>query len=339
MIMSHRILLNIKGEENKVGYNAADKARRDVDRTLVRNGYEIIEIPYAKYKGKIFAIVSHLTAILKVLKKINKVNPKDIIIQYPGYRIGTRTIALLTKLLGKCNVTILIHDIDSLRYKGGISERELNILKRSDRILVHTENMYQYLLQKGVKTRMDVLWLFDYYAKGDSCLNVLNGTYSLVFAGNLEKSGFLKKIGNILKPFTLYLYGLPLEYNWPEGLSYEGKFAPDEINDIKGDWGLVWDGDSIEKCDGKIGEYLKYNSSHKVSLYLASGKPVIVWNQSAVAPFIKRNNLGLGINSLDEIPLLLNNISKEDYRKLLISVKEIQDKLRTGKMLETLLID
>lgn len=334
--MSRKILLNIIGEENNTGYNAASKARTDVDRTLVRNGYEIIEIPYAKYQGKLSAIASHLIAILKTIKKIERIKPIDIIIQYPGYRIGTRTIDLLTKLLSQYHLTILIHDIDSLRYKGEISDRELNIFKRSARILVHTENMYQYLVRKGVKVQMDILWLFDYYAKETATLNNVKDTYSLVFAGNLDKSGFLKKIGSKLTPYTLYLYGLPLDYSWPEGLKYEGKFAPDEINDIKGDWGLVWDGNSIEKCDGQMGEYLKYNSSHKVSLYLASGKPVIVWNQSAVAPFIKRNNLGLGINSLEEIPVLLNNISKEQYNKFLTSVKEIQEKLRSGKILETL---
>ena len=51
--------------------------------------------------------------------------------------------------------------------------------------------------------------------------------------------------------------------------TYKGKFSPENISFIEGNWGLVWDGDQLETCHGKLGEYLRINSSHKISLYIA----------------------------------------------------------------------
>ena len=56
-----------------------------------------------------------------------------------------------------------------------------------------------------------------------------------------------------------------------------GSFLPDELpSALEGSFGLVWDGDSSKTCSGVFGEYLRYNNSHKASLYLASGFPIIV---------------------------------------------------------------
>lgn len=336
--MKDRILLNVVSANKRISYNASDKARTDVERTLVRNGYNIIEIPYAKYLSKWKATIIQLIDIIKAVNKIRKIRPEDIIIQYPGFRLGTRAIDVLTRLLKRNHVTILIHDIDSLRVYGKISDREKSILNRAKRIFVHTYNMHCYLRDNGVTVPMQELWLFDYYANGMPIRNKLDGEYSIVFAGNLKKSSFLKNLNNVLYPYTMYLYGLPVEWEWDNGLQYEGKFAPDEIINIKGDWGLVWDGESTETCDGNIGNYLKFNSSHKASLYLAAGKPVIVWKQSGIAPFIEKHHLGLCIDTLKDIPNLLNTISVEDYKKYTQNVQSIQIKLRNGKMLENHII-
>ena len=60
-----------------------------------------------------------------------------------------------------------------------------------------------------------------------------------------------------------------------ENETYFGSFLPDELPAaLEGGFGLVWDGDSAETCSGVFGEYLRYNNSHKASLYLASGFPL-----------------------------------------------------------------
>lgn len=332
--MNNKILINIVKANEGPCFNAADKARADVERTLVRNGYQVVNIPLALHLNRITAVYKHLWEIKKALSFIKKSKPEKIIFQYPGFRIGTKSIDFMMRFLRKYQVTFLVHDVDSLRFYGAVSKREIDLMNRADNIIVHTDNMKSYLMENGVTTPLKVMWLFDYYTKGEVKLNEPNTNYSLIFAGNLDKSGFLKKIETVIGDHKFFLYGLPVEYQWPENIEYEGKFAPDDIDGLKGDWGLVWDGNSLDECDGNMGVYLKYNSSHKNSLYIAAGKPIIIWKKSGMAPFIIKNNLGIAVDSLGDINEALSSISKEDYLHFQSSVKKFQKKLRTGKMLE-----
>lgn len=336
--MANKYLINVVGDNLKVSYNAVAKPRQDVETTLMRNGYKVINIPYIKDLPTWRRIPLHLMYIYKTVKKMRSENPEDILIQYPGLRIGSKSIGYISKLLKHQNVTILIHDIDSLRVHGEVSKREVNTFNNVKRIIVHTDNMKEYLRSHGVKTEMIPLWLFDYYANGEIKHTYVKNDNIIIFAGNLNKSEFLKKIGNQLLPVKFNLYGLPIDYNWPAGLIYKGKFAPDDISDIEGAWGLVWDGDSLDTCNGQMGEYLKFNSSHKAALYIAAGKPVIVWDQSAIAPFIIKNNLGFTVSSLKEIPIRITSISDKDYFNYIDAVSLFKTKLRNGEMLGDIII-
>ena len=335
--MSGKILINVIKANVETCFNAADKARSDVEKTLVRNGYEVVNIPLIRDINQGKAIWKHLLEIKRALILIKKEQPNNIIVQYPGFRIGLRSISFIMKFLYKYNVTFIVHDVDSIRFRGVVSKREIRLMNKASKIILHTEKMREYLEEQGVKTPMKVMWLFDYYGNGQPINKNIESPYSIIFAGNLQKSGFLKKIGRLLDSHHLYLYGLPVNHSWEGNISYEGKFAPDDIEDLKGDWGLVWDGESTKECDGNMGKYLQYNSSHKNSLYIASGKPVIVWRKAAVAPFILKNNLGIAIDSLDELPKALDSISQPEYIKMLESVKKYQELLQAGKMLEHLL--
>jgi flagellar motor component MotA len=86
-----------------------------------------------------------------------------------------------------------------------------------------------------------------------------------------------------------------------------------------------------------MGDYLKFNASHKASLYIASGKPQIVWNESALAEFIVQNNLGIAVSSLEEIPQRLKSITDAKYTEILQNIKKFQQLVRNGGMLEVAL--
>lgn len=332
--MKKKYLINIVGSDSKIGFNAVAKPRKDMENTLVKNGYEVIDIPFNKDYPSWKRLSSHLFHILKVVAYIYIYSPEEVVIQYPGLRVGSRAITLISKLLYRKNITFLVHDIDSLRFQGGISEREAATLNRAKKVIVHTENMKQYLREHGVKTEMKPLWLFDYYANDSRKCYKETNINTIVFAGNLSKSDFLKKFDFDFCDTKMYLYGLPVDFTFSKGLLYKGKFSPNDISDIEGAWGLVWDGDSVDTCDGRMGNYLKYNSSHKAALYIAAGKPVIVWDQSGIAPFIIKNNLGFTISSIRDISSKIANISDVEYKRYVDSVYDFQNKLRNGKMLE-----
>ena len=119
-----------------------------------------------------------------------------------------------------------------------------------------------------------------------------------------------------------------------DNIFYKGKFKPEELLDyLEGSFGLVWDGISLDTCTGGFGEYLKYNNPHKVSLYLTAGIPVVVWEQSALAKFVKENNVGITINSLNELKDKIDNITDEEYQAMLENTKQISEKTKNGKFL------
>ena len=140
-----------------------------------------------------------------------------------------------------------------------------------------------------------------------------------------------------------YLYGLPSEpsYNlYGVGFdesralaneTYFGSFLPDELPAaLEGGFGLVWDGDSAETCSGVFGEYLRYNNSHKASLYLASGFPLVVWKQSALSHFVLENGCGIAVESLHDLKTTIENLSESDYQGLVENAKHIGEKIRKG---------
>ena len=51
-------------------------------------------------------------------------------------------------------------------------------------------------------------------------------------------------------------------------------------------------------------------------MYLAAGIPVIIWEEAALADFIRENQCGITIKSISEIRKLVDNMSDEYYRKI-----------------------
>ena len=114
-------------------------------------------------------------------------------------------------------------------------------------------------------------------------------------------------------------------------LVYNGSFPAAELPEkLSADFGLVWDGTSAETCAGHVGEYLKYNNPHKTSLYLASGIPVLVWKEAAIADFVTANKVGITVDSLFEAEEAIRAVSAEDYREMCANAGKMAERLRSG---------
>ena len=192
------------------------------------------------------------------------------------------------------------------------------MLKYADCLIVHNDSMKNLFEDRGVDPKKLVtLKIFDYLIPNGE-INHAKFERSVSVAGNLDvsKTQYLKDIGKI----DAY-----------KNVEYHGAFPADEIpNQLNSGFGLIWDGSSIETCDGAFGNYLRYNNPHKLSLYLASALPVIIWSQAAEASFIIDNNLGLTIDSLNDLPKVLNKVTKEEYEHFAINAREVAKKLRRG---------
>lgn len=331
------------GNEN----NAGSKAPDDIIHITEKMGFQPLFIRQPSEKN------ASLTLGYKIRRQISyyhqwsalrKAIPQGsmILLQNMDYR-ETGDIETLQYLHNSKHVKIIcfIHDINELRsdYNTQYLRRHFReVLKVSDQIIIHNSSMQQYMQTIGVpEEKLIILQIFDYllpsvpenhtvsFGDTDPC--------SVIIAGNLDslKSAYLAHLKE-LQDVHFRLYGSNLSDNIKSGnITYAGSFQPDEIPyHLNGRFGLVWDGTSINTCDGITGRYLRYNNPHKLSLYLAAGIPVIVWTESAVSSFVLSHHVGYAVSDLHDLGSLLSSISESEYEQCIQNIREIQRDLISG---------
>lgn len=322
--------------------NAQSKAREDVTRTLQDSGYKLCNIVNRKYswgedkRYHHYPVISQLHAQRQARRLVHNIKAGDVVFIQDFYLKHMQYIAT-ESLARKAKVVFLVHDIQCIRFH--IQTKEVEQLNNATLLLVHTEKMKEKLLELGVTTPMKVLTLFDYYSEEPMRVpdDTLKRKNEIMFAGNLTKSAFLHELGNetVNSAIRFRLYGILGDMNISSHHSfiYNGVFKPSKTGNITGGWGLVWDGDSIDSCVGDYGQYLRYNASHKTSLYLACGIPLIVWEQSALADFVRREKIGITVPNLHDIEKQINAVNDEDYATMIKNAHSIGARLRNGDFL------
>ena len=125
--------------------------------------------------------------------------------------------------------------------------------------------------------------------------------------------------------------GTTRKWIWLPGIKYGGLFRSDDVSSLKGSWGLVWDGDSIDDLTGEAGNYQKINSPHKASLYLVAGLPIIVSSKAALASIVENERIGITVKSLHELADRISRMTDKDYQTMLNNVHEYGSKLASGR--------
>ena len=341
----HQILVNMTSQlvfiskNYEAQYGASGKAKIDCEEVLQKTGFENIGLQRTTYKNKLLHFFYTLVGVILGLIRLK---PKSILVlQYPTKKY----YKLLVKVakLKRCKTITIIHDLRSHR-KGKVSvSEEIKTLNESDVIISHNSKMTNWLKLNGLRTITVDLEIFDYLSAIENDFHVKlsdNPTYSLIFAGVLEKrkNGFLYHADN-MKPqnFRLNLYGVgfkPSDIGENSVIDYQGFFPADQIiKHLRGNFGIVWDGISIEECAGNFGEYLKINNPHKTSMYLRAGIPIIVWKEAAISQFVLAQKVGLAVSSLRELDTLLADLSNEDYAKMKENAKLLSKQLGEGYFL------
>ena len=72
-------------------------------------------------------------------------------------------------------------------------------------------------------------------------------------------------------------------------------------------------------------------------MYILCGMSVIVSSKSAVADFVRKNKCGIIIDSIDEIPYKLKNISNENYYVYQENAFKLAPKISSGFYTKTAL--
>ena len=303
--------------------NASGKAKKDAYETALQLGFA------PSYHASKIQGVRVLQQIISLPRFLGK---KIIFFQYPA--VSEQLMGMFEKVVSKKAYKIaLIHDLSSIQ---GLveydSDKEAKYLNIFDCIIVHNERMKRYALDIGYNGKTVILELFDYLHDLSRQITDKPFSNSISFAGNLDKAEFLQKVGTINCNWLLYGSESDFDFSKIHNIAYKGVLPSDEIQYLmEGDYGLVWNGDSIDTCTGLSGEYLRYNNPHKLSCYIAAGKPVITWKQAAIADFIEKNHIGFTVESLEEI----STIDLESgYTEMKSNVMELKRKIANGEFLQ-----
>ena len=330
-------------------YNATNKAREDVEEIVESLSFKRYQIPtingIRKNRiGKILQILTYIKNNIVWDYKLSKLKKGDIVfIQYPLINTTLLFDKLIEKYNKRLSFILLIHDLDSLRFKNNSKSfykrkkyEDKHIINKANYIICHNESMKKVINNNGKTNNVITLNIFDYLSKDEIKNNKISQKKPIIIAGNLspEKGKYMFDLKKVNINFNLYGINYDEKY-FSKNVKYQGAYKPDELlYNLKGSFGLVWDGEKIDTIKGGFGEYLKYNNPHKVSMYLAAGIPVIVWDQSAMAKFVKDNNVGITISSLYDIPKKLSKIDNKSYLVMKKNCKKISNQLIKGYYLK-----
>jgi hypothetical protein len=312
--------------------NAGSKAIEDCTKILTEAGYQDLNIHLSLSSGKRY-LLQLFSSVIRLLFQIK--SNSILAIQYPLLSGNKEFKFILRALrLKKAKVFCIVHDIESLRYSKDDSyktKKEIELLNSYDALVVHNEEMKTWLINQGIIRHMVTLSVFDYlYTAGSSqCPMASMDLNSIVFAGNLSKSLFIYLLGDIQKEFKIFGPNFLDDRNNTKNLSWMGSYPTDQIvAKLNGAFGLLWDGQDIDKLDEKLGNYLKYNSPHKVSLYIAAGIPVIAPKSSAIGKFVEENEIGFLINDVYDLNTV--KITSEVYERYKLNIQTLCNRVRNG---------
>jgi glycosyltransferase involved in cell wall biosynthesis len=312
-------------QDGGIGYSDAEKI-------LMGEGFIPISFPHHHS----FSVIAKIRRFLYFREMLRTVKKGDIVVfLFPVYAAMNRM--LLNALLRK-EVTCVCFIADINGIKDGDTrelDREIAFLKKFRYFIVHNDKMKAWLNSIIPSAHSAAIDFFDFLARPSVVKAVRS--FDIAFAGNLGKSRFLEKLHQLPSPLHFHLYGpgQTQAMTVQKNVSWHGIEKPYELpGRINGSFGLLWDGDDIEKAGGSLGEYMRYISHHKLSLYILSGLPVIVPAIAASADLVERYRIGFCVNNLFEIAGKINAVTEAGYREMQENMKQLAEKISKGECLK-----
>lgn len=321
-------------ETNSHEQHAGTKARQDVSDILTSMGWRPLAVR-KRFGGGTLDKFKAIPDVYFDWQKIarNAKSGDTVLIQYPVNtypKVAPFALPAIRKMKANgAKIIMIIHDLERLRTDSDVSEGRFFAL--ADAVICHNDAMKSVLQKRYPSLQLVSLEIFDYLTDEPTCPT--GERSGIDIAGNLnpEKSAYVYELAEKFPQASFHLYGPFFTSESAEARWYRGSFPPEKLPSLlSGKFGLVWDGDSTATCSGAKGEYMRINNPHKLSLYLASDEPVIIWNQAAEAGFVKGNNLGIVASSIADAIAQMDVLTDQEYVAMTQSVHAMREKLRTG---------
>ncbi|MDO4870218.1 MAG: hypothetical protein Q4A65_08055 [Bacillota bacterium] len=301
--------------------NKNGKVRRDFEAVLKSMGFVEVAIPQAPSVN--------LGAYRNIRDNFEFFREGDVLIVQLPLTTSAAILRRLFKSLSRRGVRtfLVVRDLDI------ILEGNKSYWKHCEGVIVQNEKTAMELIKQKVDVdKIIPLDLTDYLIPDSisgSC-----GEYGLkepvIISGKLtrEEAGYIYRLPDNCR---FRLYGQKYEGQIDDHILAGGSYDPDDLPFmLKGSFGLVWDGPTPMTCLGIAGEKMKISDPYQLSLYLASGLPVIVWSESAIADFVIQKGCGFTVSSLVEIGYRIKSMSEKTYKNMRRNAEDIGIPLRDG---------
>lgn len=301
---------------------AGNKAKSDYEDILSRAGAVNLGLPRTYAPGKVSGFLNNLTSVMNCCMRLRRGDV--LVLQYPVKKYFT----VLCRCAHRRGATVvaLIHDLGSWRRRKLTVAEELRRLECADVVVATNPAMLEWLDRHGLSgVRTQALGLHDFLSPAKPWEGPLPGLENIAYAGslNMRKNAFLPEMSKIAGNLKIHLYGTMSDYDPSRGntghIVEHGFISADDFIAHAGSdsaWGLVWDGPSTQSCQGPWGGYLAVNTPHKSAFYLRAGLPLIVWSESAIAPIVRRRELGLCVDSLDNLAATIAAVTPARYAQM-----------------------
>lgn len=243
------------------------------------------------------------------------------------------------KVYRKLKMVFFIHDVTPLMFESNryLLKRYIDLYNQADLIILPSQPMIDFLRTEGLSvSKIVVQRMWDCKISIDTTRTprfrkVFN------FAGSVDedKFSFAKKWQHDV--VKLSVTAEEREWGRNRNIEFLGWFnSQDILADTlrkNGGFGLLWTEDSL--CE----EYMKLNACDKLSLYLASGLPVIVHKSIPEAETVIHKNMGFAVDSLEEAVFRVNNMTEEQYDQMARKAGLFGNLLREGYFTKKVLLD
>lgn len=305
---------------------AVVKPKQDVSHFLAEIGFrELFLSRYVNYNDENWRS--------EILGMISTVRRGDVVIyQTPTYAVPEVEAAVVELVHNQqAKLVAFVHDVEYLRFPQWYdASNNLQFLKSFDALIVGTKAIAERLRQDGVDIPMIPSGPWAY--QQPIAYRTPQFSHTLHYAGNLVewKAGFLQNVDPALH---IKVYGsADGEPNLPvqpaASVELLGSYHQEELGLALNDgFGLIWDADRYDH----FADYSKLCMSHKFSLYLSLGLPIVTYADSAIGQYVKDNGLGLVVDSLQALPAALAAVDEAQYAALVDHIKPFSDLIRHGR--------
>ena len=269
---------------------------------------------------------------------IARLNAGDVVIfQSPTWNGVDWDNALVDKIkLYGGRVVFFIQDVPPIQFENNyfLMPYFIDMYNKAEVVVVPSEKMYQRLVEEGLTVKKYVVQkMWDFNVHMD--LHTPSFEKKLYFLGDVSRFPFFQ---NWQFNTPLHVFGNhKSDYDYSK-VHFGGWLNKTELllELSKGGFGLVWGNQENPKDEP---DYYKMNCSYKLASYLSAGIPVIVPDYLSNADFVKENNVGYVVSSLEEADQVIQECSEEKYSEMVSSVKNVQYLINNGYFTKKLFVD